>query len=70
MFLYRAGSENGLDISELQRQMMHRHRGNLTKAAKALAARNLVLIHPGTGKAHITSLGLKHVDTTGLLEAR
>lgn len=70
VFLYRAGSDRGLPIPELQQQMMHAHRGNLTKAVKALAARNLVLIHPKTSKAHITRLGLKHVESTGLLEAQ
>lgn len=68
VFLYRAGTEKGLEIPELQQQMMHPHRGNLTKAVRALAARNLLLIHPATGKVHITSLGLKHVEAYGLLE--
>lgn len=68
VFLYRAGSDAGLAISVLQQQMMHGDRSNLTKAVKKLAERKLLLLHPATKQAHITSLGLKDVENRGLLD--
>ncbi len=67
VFLYRAGRDAGLDIPELQRQMRHGNRGNLLRAVNTLDAKGLVLIHPATNQAHITSKGIAYVETNRLL---
>jgi hypothetical protein len=67
LFLNRAGRDDGLPIAELQRQMMYSDRGNLTRALKTMAGRRLVLLHPGTGKAHITSEGMRNVEARRVL---
>lgn len=67
VFLYRAGRDQGLEIADLQQQMRHNHRGNLTAAVRRLDGVGLVLIHPRTGKAHITSKGLADVEARRLL---
>jgi hypothetical protein len=68
IFLYRAGRDQGLDIPELQRQMRHDNKGNLTKAIKRLDEKGLVLLHPTTKKAHITSKGMTDVESRKLLQ--
>lgn len=67
VFLYRAGRDEGLPLAELQRQMRHGDRSNLTKAVKLLDAKGLALIHPQTKNAHITSEGMKSVEARRLL---
>ncbi len=67
VFLYRAGRDAGLEISELQRQLRHNHKSNLTTAVKRLDGKGLVLLHPQTNKAHITSMGLADVEARELL---
>jgi hypothetical protein len=68
VFLYRAGIDAGLTIPVLQQQMMHGDRSNLTKAVKNLGARKLVLLHPVSNRAHITSLGIREVEVRRLLD--
>ena len=68
VFLYRAGTEAGLSLAELQQQMMHSDRSNLSKTVKKIAVRKLVLLHPISKRAHITSLGLRDVETRRLLD--
>jgi hypothetical protein len=67
VFLYRAGRDTGVDIAELQRQMRHGDRSNLTRAVKGLDSKGLALLHPATRKAHITSKGMAHVERHRLL---
>lgn len=67
VFLYRAGRDLGLEIPELQRQMRHPDRSNLTKAVNNLDKKGLVLRHPESGRAHITSAGLANVERRRLL---
>lgn len=67
IFLYRAGQASGLAIPELQRQMRHGDRSNLMKAVKTLDAKGLVLLHPDSKRAHLTSHGMKNVETRHLL---
>lgn len=67
VFLYRTGRDDGLAVAELQRQMRHPDRSNLTKAVKNLDKKGLVLLHPSSGKAHITSSGMADVETRHLL---
>jgi hypothetical protein len=67
VFLYRAGRDLGLDIPELQRQMRHSDRSNLTKAVRNLDKKGLVLLHPRSGRAHITSSGMADVEQRRLL---
>lgn len=67
VFLYRAGRDLGLEIPELQRQMRHPDRSNLTKAVNNLDKKGLVLRHPKSGRAHITSAGLADVERRRLL---
>jgi hypothetical protein len=67
VFLYRAGQSPGLPIIELQRQMRHPHRGNLTATVKKLDTGNLVLLHPVTKMIQITAVGLKEVEARRLL---
>lgn len=67
VFLYRAGRDRGLPIPELQRQMRHADRGNLTKSVKRLDEKGLALLHPETGRAHITSAGMADVEARQLL---
>ena len=67
LFLYRAGRDVGLPIAELQQQMMYRDRGNLTRALKTMADHRLVLLHPATGKAHITSEGMRNIEGRRIL---
>ena len=55
--------------SELQRQMRHGNRGNLTAAVKRLDEKGLVLLHPTSKKAHITSKGMAEVETRRLLDS-
>lgn len=68
VFLYRAGREGGLDLVELRRQMRHSDPGNLKKAVIRLDDKGLVLIHPRTKKAHITSKGMAAVEDRKLLQ--
>ena len=68
VFLYRAGRDQGLDIPELQRQMRHGDRSNLSKAVRKLDEKGLVLLHPTTRNAHITSKGMNDVDGRRLLQ--
>lgn len=68
VFLYRAGREVGLPIAELQRQMRHADRSNLTKAVRNLDAKGLALLHPASGNAHITSAGMAEVESRQLLK--
>lgn len=68
VFLYRAGRDEGLQIPELQRQMRHNHRSNLTTAVKKLDEKGFVLLHPTTKKAHITSKGMRDVESRKLLQ--
>lgn len=68
VFLYRAGRDTGLALPELQRQMRHPDRSNLTKAVKTLDEKGLVLLHPDTGRAHITSMGMAEVEKRHLLK--
>jgi hypothetical protein len=67
VYLYRAGRDTGLTIAELQRQMRHGDRSNLTKAVKNLDSSGLALLHPDTRKAHITSKGMAYVERLHLL---
>lgn len=67
VFLYRAGRDVGLAVPELQRQMRHGNRGNLVRSVKTLDAKMLVLIHPVSGKVHITSKGIAYVERNRLL---
>lgn len=67
VFLYRAGRDVGLAVPELQRQMRHGHRSNLVRALKLLDEKGLVLIHPVSSKAHITSKGIAYVEKNRLL---
>jgi hypothetical protein len=67
VFLYRAGRDRGLDLPELQRQMRHGNRGNLTTAVKRLDEKGLVLLHPTSKRAHVTSKGMAEVETRRLL---
>jgi hypothetical protein len=68
VFLYRAGRDHGLDLPELQRQMRHGDRSNLTKAVKRLDEKGLVLLHPTSKRTHITSKGMTDVETRRLLQ--
>jgi len=68
VFLYRAGREAGLDLKELQRQMRHSDASNLRKAMLRLDQAGLVLLHPVSGRAHITSSGLAAVESRKLLQ--
>lgn len=68
VFLYRAGRDVGLGISELQRQMRHNNKSNLTTAVKRLDGKGLVLLHPQTKKAHITSKGMADVEARRLVQ--
>ena len=67
VFLYRAGRDGGLAITTLQAQMRHGDRSNLTKAVRRLDEKGLVLLHPETKRAHITSKGMRDVETRNLL---
>lgn len=67
VFLYRAG-RHGLDVPELQRQLRHNHRSNLTTAVRRLDDKGLVLLHPQTNRAHITSKGQRDVEIRKLLQ--
>jgi hypothetical protein len=66
VFLYRADS--GITVSELQAQMRHPDKGNLSKAVKRLDTKRLVLLHPKTSFLHITSLGRRAVEERNLLQ--
>lgn len=68
VFLYRGGRDAGLAIAELQRQMRHPDRSNLSKSVKTLDAKGLVLLHPDSGRAHITSKGMADVEHRHLLK--
>ena len=68
VYLYRAGQDVGLSIPELQRQMRHGDASNLRRAVKLLDTRKLALHHPVTKQAHITSSGIRYVETKGLLQ--
>lgn len=68
VFLYRAGRDRGLSIPELQRQMRHPDRSNLTKAIRNLDKQGLVLLHPQTRQAHITSAGMADLEARALLK--
>lgn len=68
VFLYRAGRDAGLDLQELRRQMRHRDQSNLNKAVRRLYTKGLVLLHPDTNRAHITSNGMKDVEGRKLLQ--
>lgn len=68
VFLYRAGQENGLDLKELKRQMRHKDQSNLNKAVRRLDERGLVLMHPDSGRAHITAKGMSDVEARTLLQ--
>lgn len=68
VFLYRAGRDVGLDLKELKRQMRQNDQGNLNKAVRRLDAKSLVLLHPDTNTAHITSRGMADVEARKLLQ--
>jgi hypothetical protein len=68
VFLYRAGRDAGLDLKELKRQMRQNDQSNLNKAVRRLDTKNLVLLHPDTNKAHITSKGMADVEARRLLQ--
>jgi hypothetical protein len=68
VFLYRAGRDKGLEIGALQNQMRHNHKGNLMAAVRRLDNLGLVLLHPKSGKAHITSKGMANVEARRLLQ--
>jgi hypothetical protein len=68
VFLYRAGRDSGLEIVELQQRMRHNSKGNLTTSVKRLDVKGLVLLHPKSGKAHITSKGMAEVEARKLLQ--
>ncbi len=67
VFLYRAGRDAGLSVPELQRQMRYSDRSNLNKAIKRQDDKGLVLLHPDTGRAHITTNGMAEVEKRRLL---
>lgn len=68
VFLYRAGRDSGLEIAELQRQMRHNDRSNLTAAVKRLDGKGQVLLHPQSKRAHITGKGMLDVENRKLLQ--
>lgn len=68
VFLYRAGRDVGLDLQELRRQMRHNSQSNLNKAVRRLDEKALVLLHPASNKAHITSSGMRDVENRKLLK--
>lgn len=68
VFLYRAGRENGLEIKELKQQMRHNDQSNLNKAVRRLDEKGLVMLHPVTQRAHVTSKGMRDVEKRKLLE--
>lgn len=68
VFLYRAGRDAGLDLKELKRQMRHHDQSNLNKAVRRLDTKSLVLLHPDTNKADITSKGMADVEARKLLQ--
>ena len=68
VFLYRAGRDAGLDLKELRRQMRHNDQSNLNKAVRRLDSKGLVLLHPDTNRAQVTSSGMKDVETRKLLQ--
>jgi hypothetical protein len=67
VFLYRAGRDAGLDLKELRQQMRHKDQGNMNRAVRRLDEKGLVLLHPKSGKAHITSKGMADVEARKLL---
>lgn len=68
VFVYRAGRDAGLDLKELRRQMRHNDQSNLNKAVRRLDTNGLVLLHPTTNRAHITSKGMADVEARKLLQ--
>jgi hypothetical protein len=68
VFLYRAGRDAGLDLKELKRQMRQNDQSNLNKAVRRLDTKGLVLLHPDTNNAHITSKGMADVEVRKLLQ--
>jgi hypothetical protein len=47
--------------------MRHPDRSNLKKAVRSLDEKGLTLLHPETGRAHITSAGMEDVERRRVL---
>jgi hypothetical protein len=61
LMLYRNGSR-GATLDELAGWLRVKRKPDLKKRLLKLDEDKLVLLHPGTGKFHITSLGIRYVE--------
>lgn len=68
LLLYRAGSHAGLSLDELAHQLREGRKDNLRIRLRRLDELRVVFEHPSTGRFHITSAGIKHVQDEGLAQ--
>ena len=67
LLLYRAGTDAGIEISELMRLMRTTHRSNLLRSVDLLVRGQTVFHDTRSDRAHITAKGLRLVESSDVL---
>lgn len=66
LMLYRAGRDRGATLEELAASLRVKRKDHLKARLQTLDQQKLVLEHPRTGRFHITTMGIKDVESRGL----